>query len=80
VREDEVVKQPKFPAVPLVTDQNNAPLQLGITEHLCNHGYAIIGLDGASATVSYYQDSDEENPIYEETISERSQQAAGGGS
>ena len=82
VGQDEVVKQAKFPAVPLITDQNNAAIQLGITEGLCNHGYAVIRLEGASATVSYYQDSDEESPIYQETIAERSSemsQQAGSG-
>jgi len=79
VGQDEVVKQPKFPGVPLIIDQNNAPLQLGISEGLCNHGYAVMRLDGVSATVAYYQDSDEQNPMYQETITERSQQAAGTG-
>ena len=33
-----------------------------------NSGYAIIDLDGAAATISYYQNSDEENAILVETI------------
>jgi hypothetical protein len=33
-----------------------------------NHGYAIMDLAGSSATLSYYQDTDEETPQYTETL------------
>jgi 3',5'-cyclic AMP phosphodiesterase CpdA len=68
VGEDEVVKRPRFADVPLVAGPAGSPLQLGITDAVCNHGYAIMQLNGTSATVSYYQDSDENTPMYHETI------------
>jgi predicted phosphodiesterase len=68
VGEDELAKQPQFPDVPLLSDQAGSTVRLGITDGVYNHGYAVVQLKGASATVSYYQDSDENNPMYVETI------------
>jgi hypothetical protein len=38
-----------------------------------NHGYAIIDIDGADATIAYYQDSDEDTPIFKETLGKAGQ-------
>ena len=58
----ELPSNPLFPDVPLesVRLQTNAAFY--------NHGYVIVELDGASARVSYYQDTDEDNPLYQETV------------
>ena len=53
----------KFPQVPICLD---APL--GNNGTFVNHGYAIIDIDAAAATISYYQDSDETNPMFKETL------------
>ena len=39
------------------------------------HGYAIIELTGQHATIAYYDDQDEDTPIYQEKL--ENQQAAG---
>ncbi|MGD0124371.1 MAG: metallophosphoesterase [Terriglobia bacterium] len=65
---DEVVKVPKHPDVPVIKDDDGDPIRPGTTGGLCNHGYAIIDLDGASGKVSYYQDSDEDTPMYEQAM------------
>ena len=65
---DEVVKVPKHPEVPLIKGGDGNPIRLDTTGGLCNHGYGIIDLDGTSGKVSYYQDSDEDAPIYEQSM------------
>ncbi len=65
---DELPTEPKFPDVPLVKDASGNDIRLGTTGGLYNHGYAIMRLNGSSATISYYQDSDEINPLYAETL------------
>ncbi|HUI42723.1 MAG TPA: metallophosphoesterase [Terriglobia bacterium] len=65
---DELVKEPKFPDVPLIKGDDGHFLRVGTTGGLYNHGYAIISLDGASGTVSYYQDSDEDTPVYTQSL------------
>jgi predicted phosphodiesterase len=58
----EIPATPKYPEVPM------APVRLGDNGILYNHGYAIIDLAGNTATVSYYQDTDETKPQYTETL------------
>ena len=58
----EIPATPLFPEVPML------PVVLGNNGEFLNHGYAIMDLDGNSATLSYYQDSDEANPQYAETL------------
>jgi hypothetical protein len=65
---DEVVKVPKHPEIPLIKGEDGEPIRLDTTGGLCNHGYAIIDLDGASGEVSYYQDSDEDNPMFQQAL------------
>jgi len=65
---DEVVKVPKHADVPLIKGDDGNPIRLDTTGGVCNHGYAIIDLDGASGKVSYYQDSDEDTPMYEQSM------------
>ena len=60
---DELPKVPKYPDVPLVKDADGNNVRVGSTAGVCNHGYAIIEIDGAAGKVSYYQDSDEDTPI-----------------
>ena len=54
----------KFGDVPV----RQVPVPLGTTPPFYNHGYAIIDLDGASGRISYYQDTDEDNPQFQEDI------------
>lgn len=68
VGKDELPTQPKYPDVPLRKDDEGNDIGLGTTAGLYNHGYAIIALDGASGTVSYYQDSDEDTPMYTQAL------------
>ena len=65
---DEVVKVPKHPDVPVIKGDDGDPIRPDTTGGLCNHGYAIIDLDGASGKVAYYQDSDEDTPMYEQVM------------
>jgi predicted phosphodiesterase len=62
---------PKFPDVPMVPD-----IELGHGDAFMNHGYAVIDLDGDSAAISYFQDTDEDDALYVETLSKA--QSAGG--
>lgn len=65
----EAPTKPQFPAVPLITkDAQGKPFALGATGPLFNHGYALITLNGAAASVDYYQDSDPASPLYSEII------------
>ena len=65
-----------LPAVPnpprLVSDaQTGAPVKLGVDPHgVYYHGYVLIRLNDANKTadVFYYQENDEENPIYYEQL------------
>ncbi len=60
----EIPAEPKFSEVPL----ENVRLHKG--DALYAHGYAIIDLDGPSAAVSYYQDSDPESvPMWTDSLS-----------
>ncbi|MGH9396506.1 MAG: metallophosphoesterase family protein [Terriglobia bacterium] len=66
---DERPVQPHFAQVPVMKkDRNGKDITLGSADGVVNHGYAIIDLDGASAAVGYYQDSDATTPLFEETI------------
>jgi 3',5'-cyclic AMP phosphodiesterase CpdA len=60
---DELPQKPKFPDVPVTKDADGNNLRVSATGGLCNHGYAIIELDGPAGKVSYYEDSDEETPV-----------------
>jgi hypothetical protein len=51
-----------FPDVPMV------PLRLGDNGIFYNHGYMIMDLAGNTATLSYYQDTDETVPQYTESL------------
>jgi predicted phosphodiesterase len=59
---EEISSKPKFSDVPI------EDVKLGKSLGLYNHGYVMVELDGPTATVSYYQDSDENNPLYKENI------------
>jgi hypothetical protein len=60
---------PKFSDVPLIKkDDKGKDLALGQTDGFYNHGYAMIDLNGPSATVSYFEDSDEQVPLFQETL------------
>jgi len=65
---DELPTDPKHPEVPLIKDADGNPYRLGTTGGIYNHGYAIIDLDGASGVVSYYQDSDEDTPMFQQPL------------
>jgi predicted phosphodiesterase len=59
----EIASKPKHPEVPL----EDVTLTKGLS--FFSHGYAIMDLDGASARVAYYQDSDpEDHPMWTETF------------
>jgi hypothetical protein len=60
---------PQFP-VPLVPDPGNPgqPVRLGDNGTVYHHAYAIMELSGPTAKVSYYQDTDEQNPVYAEPL------------
>jgi predicted phosphodiesterase len=58
----EVPAKPEFPAVPVTG------LTLGDNGVFFNHGYVIIDLAGSQANIAYYQDSDEDEPQYTETL------------
>jgi predicted phosphodiesterase len=58
----EIPAAPMFPGVPIV------PLRLGDNGIFYNHGYAIMDLAGNTATLSYYQDTDETTPQYTEPL------------
>ncbi|MGH9452528.1 MAG: metallophosphoesterase [Terriglobia bacterium] len=65
---DELPNQAKYPDVPLLKTADGSNIRLGITNGLYNHGYAIIKLDAAAGTVYYYQDSDEDTPIFQQSL------------
>jgi hypothetical protein len=54
----EVPSQPSHPEIAL----EDFRLQAG--DAMYAHGYAIMELQGTKATISYYQDSDEDNPVF----------------
>jgi predicted phosphodiesterase len=59
----EIADKPKFAQVPL----ENVRLTKGASFY--SHGYAVMDIDGASAKVSYYQDSDaEDHAMFTETF------------
>ncbi|MDE3181706.1 MAG: metallophosphoesterase [Acidobacteriota bacterium] len=59
----------RFPRVPVMKqDASGKNITLGSTAGMMNHGYAILDLNGSSAAIAYYQDSDEQTPLFEETI------------
>ena len=65
---DETPHEPKYPEVPLIKDADGNNMRLGTTAGLYNHGYAIIELDGSAGKVSYYQDSDEDTPMLQQSL------------
>jgi hypothetical protein len=65
---DELRKVPKYHDVPLLKNSDGNPYRLGTTGGLYNHGYAIIDIDGAAGKVSYFQDSDEDNPMCQQSL------------
>jgi len=65
---DELAKVPKHPDVPLIKGDDGNPIRLATTAGVYNHGYAIIDLDGASGTASYFQDSDEDTPMFQQAL------------
>ena len=68
VGEAEVPKDPKHPEIPLIKGDDGDPIRLGVTGGLYNHGYAIIDIDGPAGQVSYYQDSDEDTPMFQQAL------------
>ncbi len=59
----EIPDKPKFPDVPL------EPVTLAKGPSFYSHGYLVMDLDGPSASVSYYQDSDpEDHPMWSENF------------
>jgi predicted phosphodiesterase len=58
----EVPDQPSHPEIPI----ENFRLDAG--DAFYTHGYALIDLDGTSAKISYYQDSDEDNPVFVDNL------------
>jgi hypothetical protein len=46
----------------------NEEVQLGREGLYYQHGYAILQLDGPSAHAVYYQQSDPDNPLFEEEL------------
>lgn len=66
---DELPAAPAFSNVPVITKGSNGKsIMLGQTEGLYNHGYAIMDIDGPSGTIAYFQDADEQNPMFSEKI------------
>ena len=65
---DELPKVPKYPDVPVTKDADGNNIRIGSTGGLCNHGYAIIEIDGPAGKLSYYQDSDEDTPILTQSL------------
>ena len=57
----EIPEQPKY------ADVKVKPVRLE-GDVFFNHGYALMDLDGARATVAYYQDSDEDDAQFTETL------------
>jgi predicted phosphodiesterase len=62
------VAQPDIPATPPHPEAPLEDVRLDMDSEglFYNHGYVIMDLNGAAATVSYYQDSDEDNPQWTE--------------
>lgn len=60
---------PRFPEVPVMKrDAAGRDISLGSTNGMMNHGYAIMDLDGPKAVIRYFQDSDETEPLFEESL------------
>jgi 3',5'-cyclic AMP phosphodiesterase CpdA len=66
----DVASSPQFPAPA-------TPLRLELNGDFYSHGYVIVDLDGASATISYYQDTDETTPQFTETLAAPASLSAG---
>jgi predicted phosphodiesterase len=62
--DSDIAKEPKFPEVPAT------PLRLDLDAkgEFYTHGYVIMDLAGGSATLSYYQDTDEATPQFTDTL------------
>ena len=62
--DSDIAEEPKFPEVPAT------PLRLDLDAkgEFYTHGYVIMDLAGSSATLSYYQDTDEATPQFTETL------------
>lgn len=66
---DERPAAPRFPLVPVrKQDSQGRDITLGLTTGIVNHGYAVMDLNGPSAVIGYYQDSDEGTPLFEESL------------
>jgi len=61
IASDEIPKTPKFAYVPIEN------VRLGGTPFF-NHGYVLMELDGPKAAISYYQDCDEDKPMFTENL------------
>jgi 3',5'-cyclic AMP phosphodiesterase CpdA len=59
---EEIPSKPKFSDVPV----EDVKLSKGFAFY--NHGYVIMELNGPAATVSYYQDSNEDNSLFKEDV------------
>ncbi|HEY0757845.1 MAG TPA: metallophosphoesterase [Acidisarcina sp.] len=55
-----VIKHPEIGA--------NDAIRPGAEGDFFTHGYAVMQLQGANATVSYYQDTDEDNPMWVDNL------------
>ncbi len=58
---DEIADKPKFPQVPI------EEIRLGGSPFL-NHGYVLMDINGPRATLSYYQDCDENKPMFTDNL------------
>jgi calcineurin-like phosphoesterase family protein len=65
---DELPSELKFAEVPLRKNADGSDIRLGTTGAIYNHGYAMIELKGEFGTISYYQDSDEDSPMYQQSL------------
>lgn len=55
----------KYKDIPIVADTALGVDRDGV---FMRHGYAIIELSGADATIAYYDDQDEDTPVYQEKL------------
>jgi hypothetical protein len=62
------VGKEELPSVHVNADVPLKGVSLGEHGDFYQHGYAIIKLDGPTASAAYFQDGDEQNPLYEENL------------
>jgi predicted phosphodiesterase len=67
IGKNELPPDPKFPEVPVL------PVRLSVTGDFYSHGYAIMDLAGDAAKISYYEDTNEEKPQYDELLGDYEQ-------